>query len=359
MAFSKEEIQQYSRHLLLDKIGEAGQEKLKNAKVLVIGAGGLGCPILQYLSAAGVGTIGIMDEDHVDISNLQRQVLFNHSDISKNKAVVAGQKLQSLNPHLLFRIYDYALNRDNALEIFKDFDIIVDGSDNFPTRYLVNDAAVICNKPLVFGSIFKFEGQVAVFNYKACATYRCLFPNPPQPGEVPNCSEIGVLGVLPGIIGCLQANEVLKIILEIGKPLAGKLLSFNALDLSQQIFNVSKNSSLKITELQNDYQSFCGLEPKNEQITFSELENLQTEHLLLDVRTKKEREIKSLGGIHIPLDEIESRWEELDPKKTLIVYCESGKRSEMAINILKEKLAQTQLYNLEGGIKAQEISVSS
>lgn len=356
MELSPDEIKQYSRHLLVHEIGEVGQQKLKNAKVLVIGAGGLGCPILQYLTAAGIGKLGIIDHDTVDISNLQRQVLFNHDDIGKSKAIVAGQKLQLLNPYLNFQIYNYALSTENALQIFNEYDVIVDGSDNFPTRYLVNDAAVICNKPLVFGSIFKFEGQVSLFNYKGGPNYRCLFPSPPSPGEVPNCSEVGVLGVLPGIIGCLQANEVLKILLDIGENLSGKLLSFNALSLSQQIFSFSKNEDHNIGELQENYESFCGLSSSSSrQISFKELEGLVPNHLLLDVRTAAERKLNSIGGIHIPLDELEARWTEIEKEKSLVVYCQSGKRSELAIELLQKKMSGTSFYNLEGGLNKMPV----
>ena len=221
MSLSPEENIQYSRHLILNEIGEIGQKKLKASKVLVIGAGGLGCPILQYLTAAGVGTIGIVDFDTVDKTNLQRQILYTHKDIGAFKAEVAANRLAELNPFVNFKIYVEKLTNKNASNLFSSYDIVVDGSDNFPTRYLINDAAVLANKPVVFGSIYKFEGQVTVFNYQNGPTYRCLFPNPPQPSTVPNCSEIGVLGVLPGIIGSIQANEVIKIICEIGQVLSG------------------------------------------------------------------------------------------------------------------------------------------
>lgn len=350
MDLNSEEIKQYSRHLLVHEIGELGQKKLKLAKVLIIGAGGLGSPILQYLTAAGIGNLGIIDHDNVDISNLQRQVLFNHDDIGKNKAEVAGRKLGLLNPHIKFHIFNFALSPENALDIFNEFDIIVDGSDNFPTRYLVNDASMIAGKPLVFGSIFKFEGQVSLFNYEKGPSYRCLFPNPPSPGEVPNCSEIGVLGVLPGIIGSFQANEVLKLVLGIGENLSGKLLTFNALNYSQQIFKYSKNEDLKITEVQKEYESFCGLNLEIDQISWTDLKNFQRKYSLLDVRTLEERELSSIEGVHIPLDEIEENWATLDLEKTAIVYCQSGKRSEAAIQILEKKFPETKFLNLEGGL---------
>jgi len=215
------EKNRYSRHILLDKVGLAGQEKLKSAKVLVIGAGGLGCPILQYLTAAGVGTIGIIDFDVVDETNLQRQILFNVDDVGKSKAQCAQVHLSKQNPFVNFQVYNERINTQNALELFNQYDIIVDGTDNFSTRYLVNDSCVIANKPLVYGAIFKFEGQVAVFNYNNGPTYRCLFPEPPKAGSVPNCSDVGVMGVLPGLIGTQQANETIKIILQIGEVLSG------------------------------------------------------------------------------------------------------------------------------------------
>lgn len=257
MILSQEENKQYSRHLILDEIGVIGQERLKASKVLVIGAGGLGCPILQYLTAAGVGTIGIIDNDTVDQTNLQRQILYTHTDIGKYKTEVAAKRLAKLNPFVNFVVYVEKLTNQNALNLFSCYDIIVDGSDNFPTRYLANDAAILTNKPLVFGSIFKFEGQVTVFNYQNGPTYRCLYPNPPQANTVPNCSEIGVLGVLPGIIGSIQANEVLKIICEIGEVLSGKLFTFNVLTMEQYKLNFKKNNAIKITGLENDYHFFC------------------------------------------------------------------------------------------------------
>ena len=235
-------MDRYSRHILLSEIGQIGQDKLSKAKVLVVGAGGLGCPVLQYLTSAGVGTIGIIDFDAVETSNLQRQVLFGLSSIGKNKATAAKERLTDLNNEISIIAYAEKLTYKNTLQLFEKYDIIVDGSDNFETRYLVNDGCIITNKPLIFGAIYKFEGQVSVFNYQNGPTYRCLFPKPPKKGSILNCSEIGVLGVLPGIIGSMQANEVLKIILGIGHVLSGKLLFYNALTL--------KNTTLKINKLE-------------------------------------------------------------------------------------------------------------
>jgi len=234
-------MSRYNRHIILSEIGQAGQDKISNAKVLVIGAGGLGCPILQYLTAAGVGSIGIVDFDVVDISNLQRQVLYGTSTLGKNKAEAAKQRLEDLNDDVSIIAYPEKLTHKNAVNLFQQYDIIVDGTDNFETRYLVNDACIITSKPLVFGAIYKFEGQVSVFNFKNGPSYRCLFPNPPEKDSVSNCSEIGVLGVLPGIIGAMQANEVLKIILELGNTLSGKLLCYNALTLQNSILKINRS----------------------------------------------------------------------------------------------------------------------
>jgi len=347
---SKEEKEQYSRHLILDEIGVNGQQKLKQAKVLVIGAGGLGCPILQYLTAAGIGTIGIIDHDVIDQSNLQRQILYNHNDIGQHKAKVAASKLASLNPYINFNTYLEQLTKNNALELFSKYDIIIDGSDNFPTRYLVNDAAVLTNKPVVFGSIFKFEGQVSVFNYNNGPTYRCLFPNPPKPDSVPNCSDIGVLGVLPGIIGTLQANEALKLVCDIGAPLSGKLLSFNALSMQQQIFSFKKNDTINVDALENNYLTFCGISNDLEEITYNNFQTQAENYNLLDVRTYNEREQYHIGGLHIPLDELEERYHEINQDKSLIVYCKSGVRSRTAIDLLQENNFEKTLINLKNGL---------
>lgn len=349
MSLSKAEQQQYNRHLILDEIGELGQLKLKKAKVLVIGAGGLGCPILQYLTAAGVGTIGIIDHDKIEQSNLQRQVLYSHDDIGDFKAEVAANKLSDLNPYVNFEIYLQRLNNEIAVDLFLKYDVIVDGSDNFPTRYLVNDAAILTNKPVVFGSIFKFEGQVSVFNYNNGPSYRCLYPNPPKSEDVPNCSEIGVLGVLPGIIGSLQANEVLKLVLGIGEILSGKLLTYNALNMQQLILSFEKNEDVKITHLENDYEFFCGLSKMSLEITKNELENNLNSYNLLDVREVYERDQYHIGGIHIPLGELNSRKLELPVDKDLVVYCKAGVRSKIAIKKLQEYFPK-KLLNLKNGL---------
>ncbi|MFD0963699.1 molybdopterin-synthase adenylyltransferase MoeB [Pseudofulvibacter geojedonensis] len=350
MFLSPEENNQYNRHLILDEIGESGQLKLKQARVLVIGAGGLGCPILQYLTAAGVGSIGVIDHDIIDQSNLQRQILYSHDDIGKFKAEVAANKLSGLNPFVEFEIYLQKVTSEIAIELFSRYDIIVDGSDNFPTRYLVNDAAVLTNKPVVFGSIFKFEGQVSVFNYQNGPTYRCLYPNPPKPNEVPNCSEIGVLGVLPGIIGSLQANEVLKMICGIGEVLSGKLLTYDALSMQQLVLGFEKNEAIVITQLDSDYDFFCGLPKSNLEITLKELEVSSEDYNLLDVREDYEHAQYNIGGQHIPLGQLHDRFTEISQEKDLVVYCKAGVRSKMAIDILKDKGFTKLLVNLKGGV---------
>ncbi|SEK90688.1 adenylyltransferase and sulfurtransferase [Aquimarina amphilecti] len=349
----KEEKIQYSRHILLDEIGVDGQEKLKSAKVLVIGAGGLGCPILQYLTAAGVGTIGIIDDDVVDKTNLQRQVLYTVDDIGRSKAKVASERLSGLNPFVFFKVYEEKLDNDNALELFSEYDIIVDGSDNFPTRYLVNDACVITDKPLVFGSIFKFQGQVSVLNYKNGPTYRCLFPNPPEQGAVPNCSEIGVLGVLPGIIGSLQANETIKIIVGIGEVLKGKLLYFDALTLQQQTLSFNKNQNIDIDRLLDNYDFFCGIKPNTfEEISAEELKQNIENYQILDVRSPEEIDYFNIGGIHIPLDTVSSSVFELNNEKPIVVCCQSGLRSKKAIEIIRKHRDDLHLINLKDGLSA-------
>lgn len=349
MSLSEKEKKQYSRHLILDKIGEAGQLKLKQAKVLVIGAGGLSCPVLQYLTAAGVGTIGIIDYDVIDQSNLQRQILYTINDVGLYKAKTAAKRLSKLNPFVNFNIYNTKLTQENAIALFNNYDIIVDGSDNFSTRYLTSDASVITNKPLVYGAIFKFEGQVSVFNYLGSATYRCLYPTPPRPEDAPNCSEIGVLGVLPGIIGSFQANETIKIICGLGAVLSNKLLLFNALNMSQQILGFEKDENIKITALEKDYNLFCGINTA-EEITLDEFNKNKARYNLLDVREQNEREEYHIGGQHIPLKEIPIRYMEIDTSLPVIVYCKSGKRSARAISILKTELKSAHFYSLKNGL---------
>ena len=356
MELSAAEKQQYNRHLILEDVGLAGQLKLKQAKILVVGSGGLGCPILQYLSAAGIGTIGIIDNDEVDQSNLQRQILFRQEDIGKNKAESAAKSLKALNPFVEFKTYTNRLSSENALELFDKYDIIIDGTDNFQTRYLINDAAVITNKPIVFGSIFKFDGQVSVLNYKNGPTYRCLYPTPPKPDEVPNCSEIGVLGVLPGIIGSLQANEALKIVLELGNVLSGKLLTYNALTMQQMILSFQKNESIKIKELENNYLAFCRIKTAPKEISYEEYKKDLLSYNVLDVRTAFERNQSSIESFHIPLSELPNRLNEVPSNKDLMVLCQSGTRSKQAISIIKENGFTKNLTNLKGGLMFSNIN---
>ena len=352
---SQEEFKRYNRHIILQEIGLTGQLKLKEAKVLVIGAGGLGCPLLQYLTAAGIGTIGIVDHDEVSESNLQRQILYTLEDVGLLKAEQAAKRLNKLNSFVSIIPHAVKLTNENALEIFKDYDLVVDGTDNFPTRYLVNDACVILNKPLVFGSIFKFEGQVSVFNYKGGPTYRCLFSEPPKEGEVPNCAQIGVLGVLPGIIGSLQANEVIKIVTGVGEVLSGKLYVLDTLTMQTQTYKFSK--ILQNTEIKqlSDYNEFCGVgsDKKSKEIDVFELNELIQNNegiQLIDVRTAYETEICDLGGINIPLEFIENNIDKIPRHKKVVVYCHHGGRSEAAVNILHEKYGFNNIYNLKGGI---------
>jgi len=350
---NSEEKKQYNRHLILEEIGESGQEKLKNAKVLVIGAGGLGCPILQYLTAAGVGTIGIIDDDVVDQSNLHRQILYTLDDVGLSKAVTASKRLERLNPFVYFKTYEERLDVNNAVDLFSEYDIIVDGTDNFPTRYLVNDACVLADKPLVFGSIFKFQGQVSVFNFKDGPTYRCLFPEPPAPNSVPNCSDIGVLGVLPGIVGSLQANEVIKMITNVGSVLRGKLLYIDTLTLQQQVLSFQKNEAIEIDELEDDYNFFCGINPiEINEISIASFKENRKTYTLLDVRTAEEFNQFNIGGLHIPLDEIKERAAELVGDQPIVVCCQSGVRSKRAIEMLSETNPELELINLKLGLAA-------
>lgn len=361
---SDAEQRRYSRHLLLNNIGPEGQIKLKNARVLVIGAGGLGCPVLLYLAAAGVGTLGIVDTDIVDESNLQRQVLYGMDDIGSAKTTAAVRRLSALNPHVHYIEYFARLTADNALDILSDFDIIVDGSDNFPTRYLVNDACVILGKPLVFGSIFTFEGQVSVFNYEGGPTYRCLYPEPPAPGEVPSCSEAGVLGVLPGIIGSLQASEVIKIITGIGEVLSGRLFLIDALTLSTTILSFHRTAAAEVTAL-SDYEAFCGLPapfPTVATMSVHELYDrlaLGEQICLIDVREPHEYALCNLGGILLPLGELESRIGEIPPAGMVVVHCHKGTRSAQAAHLLSTRYGLANVFSLQGGIAQWALDIDS
>ena len=360
----KEANIRYNRHLILPEIGPEGQEKLMNARVLVIGAGGLGCPILSYLTAAGVGRIGIIDFDRVDISNLQRQVLFRTKDVGKLKATCAAIHLEKLNPLVQLDVYTERLTTKNALNLFEKYDLVIDGTDNFSTRYLVNDAAVLTDKPLVYGSIYKFQGQVSVFNYQNGPTYRCLFPTPPAPGEIPNCSEIGVIGVLPGIIGTQQANEAIKIILGIGEPLRGKLLIYDALNAHFTKVGFERNQSA-VEEVLNrrdsflsyDYDLFCGITKTLEKgqidpATFQQSIN-QEGVLIVDLR--ESWEVPELNGENIrqlPMDTLEGHVEELESVDQVILVCQSGVRSAQMKTRLESNYQLKNLFELKGGVLA-------
>ena len=347
---SKEELARYSKQIILPEIKQEGQEKLCAAKVLVIGAGGLGCPVLQYLTATGVGTIGIADGDTVDLSNLQRQVLYTEQEIGQSKAAIAEKKLHALNPNVKIQTHPVYINSSNALEIMQDYDIIVDGSDNFDTRYLINDACVMLNKPMVSGAIYKFEGQVSVFNYHNGPTYRCIFPEPPATDESPNCADIGVIAALPGIIGSIQANEVIKIITGIGDVLSGKLLVIDTLTMNTHFFH------FKLIEANRDIRQLPGslqnCEVKVNTITYNELERRMRQETgiqLIDVREKEEHEISNIGGINIPLSLLPSSYHLLNPAAPIIVYCGSGVRSNHAAKLLLQQGFKN-ILNLKGGI---------
>ena len=370
ITFSNEELARYSRHIIIPEFNLEGQKKLKAAKVLVIGTGGLGSPMLLYLAAAGVGTIGIVDFDVVDDSNLQRQVLYGVPDVGRPKVEAARERLEQLNPYINVVPYNVRLSAENALDIFKGYDLVADGTDNFPTRYLVNDACVLSGIPNVYASIFRFDGQVSVFNYTdnngiTGPNYRDLYPEPPPPGLVPSCAEGGVLGVLPGIIGSLQANEVIKVITGIGEPLSGRLFQFDALSFSTRIFKIGKDKRNPMTGENPtqtsliDYDFFCGLKEPEQQpvkeITVQELMEMMTrgdDFQLIDVREQHEYDIVNLGGRLIPLATVSAHAEAIDRDKMVVVHCKVGGRSAKAIRELEEKFGFGNLYNLKGGITA-------
>jgi len=360
--FNSSELKRYSRHFTLPEVGKPGQELLKKSSVVVIGAGGLGSPVLYYLAATGVGKIGIIDNDLVDESNLQRQIMFDIHDINTNKAKTAAQKLKDLNPWVEIEAFQERLTSQNALQLLTKYDIVVDGSDNLPTKYLLNDACVILGKPLVYGSIYRFEGQVSVFNYQNGPDYRDLFPEPPPPNMVPDCSTGGVLGILPGVIGSLQANEVIKIILGKGEILAGTLLIVELLDLSFKKIRFQKDKNKKPLSELIDYEHFCNETntiksiPTMKELSVTELKEMldRGEALqLIDVREPYEREIASIGGELIPLSSIVQNAEKIQKDKKVIFYCRSGKRSATAIQALQKQDSELkELYNLVGGILA-------
>ena len=370
VVFTKEELARYNRHIIIPGFGMEAQQKLKKARVLVIGSGSLGSPVLLYLAAAGVGTLGIVDFDVVDDSNLQRQVLFGVESVGQPKVEAAKKRLQALNPHIKLNLYNTHLNSNNALDILKDYDVIADGTDNFPTRYLVNDASVLLGKPNVYASIFQFEGQASVFNYRHAdgtlgPNYRDLYPTPPPPGLVPSCAEGGVLGVLPGIIGSLQALEVIKVITGVGETLSGRFYIFDALNFESRTFTIKPRAdnplngkNPTITAL-IDYEQFCGMRAVEEkplkEVTAKELYDWQVTgepYQLIDVREPHEYDIVNIGGELIPLGTVADHADAIDRDRKVVVHCKVGGRSAKAIRELEEKFGFTNLYNLKGGILA-------
>jgi len=376
--FSKEEIQRYSRHLILPEVALEGQKKIKAASVLCIGTGGLGAPVSLYLAAAGVGRIGLVDFDVVDFSNLQRQVLFSTADVGRTKLEAARDRLKGINPNIQIDLHSGHLSSANALGIIEPYDIVIDGTDNFPTRYCTNDACVILNKPNVYGSIFRFEGQATVFDprlgkdgKRQGPCYRCLYPEPPPPGMVPSCAEGGVLGILPGVIGCIQATEALKLILGKGKPLTNRLMRYNALDMQFKEYKLRRDSGCPvcgenptITEL-IDYQQFCGMRGEESDtiiradgavpaITVQDLKkriDKKDPFVLIDVREQHEHDICNLPMAKlIPLGTVVARLSEFDPTKTYLVHCKMGGRSAQAVEIMRK--AGLDAINITGGITA-------
>lgn len=356
MSISQEELNYYSRQIILPDFGIATQTKIKQAKVLVIGAGGLGCPVLQYLAAAGVGNIGIADADNISISNLHRQILYAFNDIGKPKAIVAKEKLQQQNPYVSINAYIENIAIENAFELIKNYDIICDCTDNFSARYLINDVCVIMKKPFVSASILRYEGQLSVFNYKTAINYRAIFPE--MPTNIPNCAEAGVIGSLCGIMGSLQANEVLKIITEIGNTLEGKLLCYSALDNSTKLFKIKPTDTI-INKLQESYDVNCMVnDTPIKEISALELKKMLDEKKdfqLIDVREKEEYAITNLGGELIPLNTLINNLDKISKTKPVVVHCKGGLRSAKATKILQEN-GFTNLYNLQGGIDDYNIS---
>ncbi len=367
-ALDKDEVLRYSRHLIMPEVGMDGQLKLKLAKVLCIGAGGLGSPVTMYLAAAGVGTLGIVDFDIVDFTNLQRQILHGTADVGRKKLDSAAESIAAINPNTTVRKFDARLTSQNALEIIRDFDIVVDGTDNFPTRYLVNDACVLTGKPNVYGSIFRFEGQASVFAAKDGPCYRCLYPEPPPPGVVPSCAEGGVLGILPGLVGMIQATETIKLILGSGEPLVGRLLLIDALAMRFRELKLRKSPECPVcgenptVKKLIDYEQFCGVRGA-ENAPPANIGDMTPEELkqkldagdknlfVLDVREPNEYQICNLGGHLIPLNDLPKRVGELDASKEIVVHCKMGGRSAKAVDFLKQQ-GFSNVHNLVGGINA-------
>ena len=372
LALTHEEVARYSRHLIMPEVGMEGQLKLKAARALCIGVGGLGSPVLLYLAAAGVGTLGLVDFDEVDYSNLHRQIIHGTPDVGRSKLDSAKARINALNPEVEVVTHEMALSSENALGLFADYDLVVDGTDNFPTRYLVNDACVIGGKPNVYGSIFRFEGQASVFATKDGPCYRCMFPEPPPPGLVPSCAEGGVLGILPGVVGMLQATEAIKLILGVGESLVGRFLLFDALKMRFRELKVRKDPDCPVCGEHPtvpqliDYEQFCGIAPTAtaaatsstedaDEATVEELKTRLDRHesfLLLDVREPQEFEICRIpGSVLIPLGDLPSRLFELEGRDDMIVHCKSGVRSGKAVKLLREA-GYSKARNLKGGILA-------
>ncbi|HEV2232246.1 MAG TPA: molybdopterin-synthase adenylyltransferase MoeB [Terriglobia bacterium] len=365
---TKDEVLRYSRHLIMPEVGMDGQLKLKQARVLCIGAGGLGSPLALYLAAAGVGKLGIVDFDTVDFTNLQRQIIHDTNDVGRPKLTSARETIADINPNVEVVGFETRLTSENALDIFKDFDIVADGTDNFPTRYLVNDACVLLGKPNVYGSIFRFEGQASIFYAKEGPCYRCLYPEPPPPGLVPSCAEGGVLGVLPGIVGCIQAVETIKLILGVGRSLVGRLLLFDAMNMKFRELKLRKNSECPVcgthptvTKL-IDYEQFCGIRgeehvpsSKVPEISAPEVKKMMDEKkpfVLVDVREPHEFQICRIpGSVLIPLGEVPKRMNELNSADDIVVHCRSGMRSAQAVEFLM-KAGFRKIHNLKGGVLA-------
>ncbi|MGC2246307.1 MAG: molybdopterin-synthase adenylyltransferase MoeB [Terriglobales bacterium] len=367
VVLSNDEILRYSRHLIMPEVGMEGQLKLKAARVLCIGAGGLGSPLELYLTAAGVGTLGIVDFDVVDYTNLQRQIIHSTADVGRKKLDSAAEKLKAINPFLNLRTFETRLTSANALELFRQFDIIADGTDNFPTRYLVNDACVLTGKPNVYGSIFRFEGQASVFATEDGPCYRCLYPEPPPPGLVPSCAEGGVLGILPGLVGVIQATETIKLILGQGDSLAGRLLLVDALGMKFRELKLRKNpdcpvcgKNRTITKL-IDYEEFCGIRgqeaPVEDVVPAISVEELKkkldakADIFILDVREPHEYQICNLNGYLVPLNDLPKRVSELDSSREIVAHCKMGGRSAKAVQFLRQA-GFKKVSNLTGGITA-------
>jgi adenylyltransferase/sulfurtransferase len=367
---TRDELSRYARHLILPEVGMEGQQRLKAARVLCVGTGGLGSPLALYLAAAGIGTLGLVDFDVVDASNLQRQIIHSTKDIGRKKLDSAEEKLKALNPALHVVKHETMLTSANALEILKDYDIVADGTDNFPTRYLVNDACVLLGKPNAYGSIFRFEGQASVFATKDGPCYRCLYPEPPPPGLVPSCAEGGVLGILPGLVGVIQATEVIKLILGKGDSLAGRLLLVDALNMRFRELKLRKNPECPVCGLNPtitqliDYRQFCGIAPETQeekklkngipQMTVKELKqklDAGDNVLVLDVREPYEYQIANIGGKLIPQNDVPQRLAEIDRDREVVVHCRTGGRSQRVAEFLKQS-GYSNVANLAGGIHA-------